>query len=761
MRLEMVLLLLAFVGVWGSRAETAPLVLSEGGQARCGIVIDPEAPETVRHAAAELAGILQQVTGGTFAVTESATLPAGPAVLVGPGRALTQAAADLKLDTLKPDGIIIETRGNKLLLVGDEPRGTLYAVYTFLKDAVGCRWWSSKASTIPSRPSLTVPDQKVRYVPPLEYREPFWYDAFDADFAVRNYYNGMRANLDSKRGGKISYGSMFVHTFDRLVPPEKYFKDHPEWYSERNGKRIGANGERTQLCVTNPEVKQFVLQQVLEWIPNNPEAKIISISQNDWDAHCLCAECLKLEEAEGSPMGPLLIFINELAAEIGKKHPEIAVDTLAYQYTRKPPKTVRPLPNVIIRLCSIECDFSTPLTSEVNRTFADDIKGWSKISDRLYIWDYTTNFHSYVQPHPNLRVLAPNVRFFVEHGVKGIFEQGAYQSHGAEFAELKAWVLAQLLWNPQLDGEQLVAEFINGYYGAAAPMIAEYVKLLHDEVAAKPTYLSCFAPVTVPFLNLDLMAKAEQLFERAEAAVQGQPEVLQRVQVARLPVRYVWSIRYYDWQLEARRRKMPWPGPADPFANARTFMDVAKAYNVTMISEGTRLDGFAKRTIDLGRIMSPPPPGCENLPEDTWVDLQDSSFSIAREGIWGALTSDPSASDKVAVRMPGDHYEWAVQKPLGGSLPEPGAKYAVYVSLRVEKLGDNGLGFTAGIYDAENRKSLGQVTLQAADIKDDKYHTYKLGHVELHDRVFLWAAPPRNPENVKAVWVDRFWLVKE
>ena len=67
-------------------------------------------------------------------------------------------------------------------------------------------------------------------------------------------------------------------------------------------------------------------------------------------------------------------------------------------------------------------------------------------------------------PHPNLRVLGPNVKFFVDHSVKGLFEQGAYTSKGAEMAELRAWVLARLLWNPALDGQELIDEFIAGYY---------------------------------------------------------------------------------------------------------------------------------------------------------------------------------------------------------------------------------------------------------------------------------------------------------
>ena len=365
--------------------QAAEMTLSRGGQAQATIVVAPDATVVEKHAAAELAAILKQVTGAEFPVQDFVTMPVGPAVFVGPNPLLSQVAPDLKLDSLKPDGLVIESRGPHLILAGDRPRGTLYAVYSFLEDTVGCRWWSSKVSTIPSKPDLVIPEQHVRYVPALEYREPFWMDAFDADWAARNKSNGSATRLDEPRGGKLNYGGLFVHTFFTLVPPAKYFKDHPEWYSELDGKRVGGAGEYVQLCVTNEELKKFMAQQVLDYLKAHPEANIVSVSQNDTDNHCRCAACRKLEEEEGSPAGPLLHFVNYVAAAVAKEYPNVAIDTLAYQYTRKPPLHVKPLPNVVVRLCSIECDFAQPLTAPSNQKFADDIVGWSKVCQRLYI----------------------------------------------------------------------------------------------------------------------------------------------------------------------------------------------------------------------------------------------------------------------------------------------------------------------------------------------------------------------------------------
>ena len=75
--------------------------------------------------------------------------------------------------------------------------------------------------------------------------------------------------------------------------------------------------------------------------------------------------------------------------------------------------------------------------------------------------------------------------------MKGVFEEGAYAGPGAEMAELRAWVLAQLLWNPQQDDRALIKEFLRGYYGKrAGDLIERYLELMHD--ASQGFYLRCY-----------------------------------------------------------------------------------------------------------------------------------------------------------------------------------------------------------------------------------------------------------------------------
>jgi hypothetical protein len=421
----------------------------------------------------------------------------------------------------------------------------------------------------------------ARCVPLLELREAFWFEAFDGDWAVRNNCNGHAHRLDAKRGGRHIYEG-HVHTFYRLIQPDKYFKDHPEWFSEINGKRTH---KRAQLCLTNEEMRTELVKNLKARLRENTAATIASVSQNDWRGNCQCSRCAAVEKEEGSPAGLMLRFVNAVAADIEDEFPHVAISTLAYQYTRTPPQYVKPRHNVIVRLCSIECSFSTPLADERNKKFRDDIVGWSKICNRLYIWDYTTNFKHHIMPHPNLRVLGPNVKFFVAHNAKGIFEQGAYTTNGAEMAELRAWVLAKLLWDPTRDGQELIDEFIDGYYGAASPHIKAYLKLTHDAVEASGDYLRCFSQNTAKFLSFAVLSKGLTYLKAAETAVRNNPDLRFRVQVAQLPVMYTFMTRWDEMREKAEAAGADWPMPETIQAAFEHFMKIAKKKNITRLDE--------------------------------------------------------------------------------------------------------------------------------------------------------------------------------
>lgn len=566
--MKIVFLLLAFTIV--SSVSSAEIRLASHGKALCPILTQPGASAAEKHAAVELASTLQQMTGAAFEVREAVDAPS-TAIIVGPGPLATRYFPDVTLQSFGKEQIAIYTKGKRLLLGGGRPRGTLYAVYRFLQDECGVRWWTPWASTIPSRRSLSVGPLAIDAKPAFEYRAAHWALAFDEDWAARNGINSQFSRLTEKTGGKVDYKG-FVHTFYPLVPPEEHFKDHPEWYSLVNGKRTA---DYAQLCTTNPELRNFLVQRVKEWLRESPEAKIISVSQNDWYKPCECPNCKAIDDREGSHAGTMVALANYVAEHIKDEFPDVAVDTLAYQYTRKAPKTIKPLPNVIVRLCSIECSFAQPLESPRNTSFADDIRDWSRLSDRLYIWDYTTNFSHYVLPHPNYFSLGPNVRFFQNHGVKGLFEQGAYQGNGAEMAELRSWVLARLMWDPTLDDRSLIKEFCEGYYGkkAAKPILA-YLGLMAD--SAKDENVGCFTnPAKAKYLSFDTLSKAEKLWAKAEAEAGKEADLKWRVRQARLPVWYAWLVKWQDLRKQCKDAGGIWPVPVSRKALGEQWLSVA------------------------------------------------------------------------------------------------------------------------------------------------------------------------------------------
>lgn len=570
--------------------------IAADGKPQARIVIADDAAAPTVFAADELAKTLASIVGQNFEIVHAAE-PGRASILVGRSPAAQAAFPEIDFAKLLSEEIVIKTKDQQLLLAGGGERGDIYAVSRFLQERCDVRWWTPWAIQIPKNPNLAAGELYIRYRPPFELREPFWMPAFDAVWAARNTCNGQSARIPAEMGDSIRYKG-FVHTFYPLVPPEKHFQEHPEWFSLIKGKRTH---DRAQLCLTNPKLREFMVQRVKESLRESPDAKIISISQNDWYGACECEQCKALDEREGSHAGTMLDLVNHIAEQIESDFPAVSVDTLAYQYTRKPPKTLRPRKNVIVRLCSIECNFREPLDHSSNASFAEDIKGWAAITDRLYVWDYTTDFAHYIQPHPNWFTLGPNVRFFAKHHVRGLFEQGAYQSHGSEMSEMRAWILAQLLWNPDQDDRALIREFLEGYYGAnAAPHIFAYFEQMH--AASQGHNLTCYSRTDAPFLGYEHLARAEELWAKAEKAVEKDPELLTRVRLARLPLRYVWLSRWDQLRKDAAGSTIPWPLPDSRSTVASEWKSVADGVpgkpwtKITLLNEpGLTSEAFLKR----------------------------------------------------------------------------------------------------------------------------------------------------------------------
>jgi hypothetical protein len=604
-----VVVFLAFVV--GSAAIPEPaaaaksLTLARGGASQYVIVIARDALPPTRFAAEELQRFLGEITGAVFPMRADTEQMGSHEILVGDSAHLRQLGVTIDFPALGPEGYVLRTVGRHLVIAGGAPRGTLYGVYGLLEDHLGCRWFTPAVSRIPKRQTLSLPALNERRIPGLEYREPFTADCFDGTWCARNRVNSSAASLEARHGGKVRFGAgLFVHTFNVLIPPEKYFDQHPEYFSEVNGAR---QCDQTQLCCTHEDIVRLCAEALRERMRADPEAAVFSLSQNDWSNYCTCARCAALAEREGSQMAPVLQLVNRVAETLEAEFPDKAIETLAYQWTRKAPKTLRPRRNVIVRLCSIECCFMHPLAtcdSKANADFRRDAADWARVADRLWVWDYVTSFSHYLVPFPNLRVRNDNIQFFVANNVRGIFEQDVYNTQHGELSALSGYLNAKLLWNPAYDEDLAINEFLEGVYGPAAKPIRRYIDLLHDKVADENIHADIWVgPVEAPYLSDGLLAEADMWWDQAERLAAKDPATLARVQAARLSPDYAWLERHKGFPYRLRQDAFSVEVDPEFTRRAERFLSVARRAGLTRLDEGrTSLDAYeAELRETLGR----------------------------------------------------------------------------------------------------------------------------------------------------------------
>ena len=560
----------------------ADVTIADHGKSKYRIVLPAGAIPSERYAAEELQHYLEKLSGAKLPIVSDAEPPASREILLGNSARLARLRPTVDFAGLGPDGFALRVDGNRLIIAGGRPRGTLNGVYTLLEEKLGVRWFTPEVEVVPRLDRVRLSKLNETQIPALQNRDVFWREMMrNADFAARHRLNGQHYGLTEKHGGPFTVYFPFVHSFDALVPPDLY-QTHPEYFPLIDGKRKSGYVQR---CLSNPDVLRISIERVRQWIKEHPEATIISVSQNDTINNCQCEQCKALDDAEGSPAASLLKFVNAVAEAIEQDHPNIFIDTLAYQYTRKPPKTIRPRRNVIVRLCSIECCFSHPLETcpaQENRRFRDDIIAWGPVAPLLYVWDYTTDFGHYQQPFPNFDSLAPNVRFFVKHGVKSLFEQGNYSGGGqGEMGPLRAYLLAKLLWKPETDVQEHTREFVNGYYGKAAPKILAYLETTHRPVREKGLHSHIFDGPKAGYLSEDLMDAGEKILDVAEQLAEND-DIRFRVQVARLPV----------WFVKIATDRVTGDARTDLL---KRFVAIARKAGISNISEGTALIDWAKK----------------------------------------------------------------------------------------------------------------------------------------------------------------------
>jgi hypothetical protein len=481
------------------------------------IVVPSQADDLEKQAAQELQRYLSKISVSKISVLTENEYKSSKAFYIGK----TNFAKAHKVDfaNIAADGYIFKTAGKNLIILGGDKKGVLYGVYDFLEQS-GFKKLAPDDVFIPTIKTAHLQISSRAYNPPITYRTTSY---------------GQMGNQEYSEWNKLSSRSdwgLFVHTFNTLVSPQQYGQSHPEYFSLINGVRMPG----TQLCLSNPEIADVLIANLKKKIVENPVATYWSVSQNDNDQYCRCENCKALNEKYGQvPSGSIIYFVNKIA----KAFPEKIISTLAYWYSRKAPQNIQIEPNVNIMLCNIESTRQAPVY-ETDPAFSKDLKDWGALTKDILIWDYNIQFTNYFDPFPNLFTLKPNIKFYTDNHVNALFMQ-ANDEPAAEMALLRSYMICQLMWNPELDEQIILDSFLKSYYAAAAPFIRRYIDSMHQSLVKSGLKLNIFGgPIDAKeaYLSAEMMSHYQKLFDDAEKSVNANPELLRRVQVARLPIMY-------------------------------------------------------------------------------------------------------------------------------------------------------------------------------------------------------------------------------
>lgn len=515
----------------------AQIAIVDDEKAQADIVISKYADSETLKAATELQKYITTISGVTPLITTRKT-PGLNHVYIGKDF-LSSKNKELLSDSLMEDAFVILAKRNKLYLAGKYPKGDLYAVYTLLEKYLGCMKFSVGEEYIPERDSVVLSVYEEVYNPAFSFRVPHFAGRWDEEY--RNWH---KINSFNDWG-------MFVHTFHRLVPSEKYFDEHPEYFAFVNGRRL----QDGQLCLSNPDLIATLVENLDLEMLKSPDKHIWSVSQNDCYNYCECEDCQAAYDEYGSISGLYISMANELAMTF----PDKVISTLAYQFTRSAPENIKPLPNVNIMFCSIECNRSMPLADDPrSKGFVKDMKDWDNISDNIFMWDYVVQFKNYLTPFPNFHVLQPNIKFFRENGADMMFQQGSGRSW-SDLSNLKQYLIVKLLWDPDLNVDSTVNRFLQMYYGKAAPYIRQYFDLTHNAIIEKQHQqnLDIYGfPVFYydAHLTPELLIRYQQLMDIAERAVASDSISLKRVLRTRIPIDFA----VLDIALNRDNEKIRW-----------------------------------------------------------------------------------------------------------------------------------------------------------------------------------------------------------
>lgn len=145
--------------------------------------------------------------------------------------------------------------------------------------------------------------------------------------------------------------------------------------------------------------------------------------------------------------------------------------------------------------------------------------------------------------------------------------------------------MAEKMWNPSLDHELLISEFLDGYYGTASPFVRLYMDTMHAAVDETEHFLRacCVGPplgVHKSYLTpMALLTSATAFRDGLHSLKPADTVYRERVERASMAVSYVFLWRWDELRTFAKNISLPsWPLAQ---TQQLAFTDFARIFNRT------------------------------------------------------------------------------------------------------------------------------------------------------------------------------------
>jgi hypothetical protein len=345
----------------------------------------------------------------------------------------------LRINPTQKDNFCIYKEDKNITIQGVSAQNLAYGVNDFFKKYTPLKFKekNKEFNEVIAINEIEIPSEfSYCSSPDFEYREPYFSPNFNPNFRGWNKTNYL----------ELEWG-IWGHNLSKIL---KSFNLPETAYALVNNKRV-----QSQFCFTSDSLFKFVNESVGNIYNTDHALDKYMILPNDNEIVCTCNTCKAVGNTKTDAAPAVFNFLNSLA----RNFEELSFFTTAYVTVKEIPK-FKAAPNVGIFYSTIHIQKGVPIEdTEYFKEFDYDIQRWRKYVDNVYIWDYAVNFDNYFDIYPSIKVTQKNLKLYKKLGVNGVFMHGSEYSYSA-FQELKATLLAKLLWNTDMD----IYEEINAYF---------------------------------------------------------------------------------------------------------------------------------------------------------------------------------------------------------------------------------------------------------------------------------------------------------